>query len=157
MTNKLTKGKRDALYAAVGRLVLKWAEAEMYLDLLALKLRDPSDKPDYQLSNKIKLIRKALRCKTIPQSGNIMKLLDEIERLAPMRHDYAHGAMLNFTLQNSALSVTLGRLLQPRFKPRRPTIRVTAAEIEKISDQIDAVADQMLNELESMVAKRPLH
>jgi len=157
VANKLTKSKRDAFYAAIGRFVLTWAEVEVYLDLLVLKLRDPTEDVSHQLSAKIQFIRKTLRSKSTSGAMNILRLISEIEKLSDTRHDYVQGARIKLSFERSELSVTLGRLLQPRSQLRKNPVRVTATEIEKVTDQLDALGGELLDALETLVAQPRLH
>jgi hypothetical protein len=157
LANKLTNSKRNAFYAAIGRFVLTWAEVETYLDLLVLKLHHPSDDVSHQLSAKIKFVRKTLRSESVPASANILRVISEIEQLADTRHDYVHGARIKLSFERSVLSITLGRLLQPRSQSRRRPVQVTAAEIEKVSDRLYELGGELLDVLESLVTPLQLH
>ena len=140
----------QSLYAAVGRFVLTWADVETYLDLLVLKLRQPTVRRlSHQLSEKIEFVRTAIQSESAaPCAKDTRSLIDEIERLAETRHDYIHGSRIGHSIEQSVLSVTLGRLLQPPKKPRRKPVHVTAPEIEKTADHLYDLGGNMLDLLE---------
>lgn len=152
MANRITQAKLDALYAAIGRFVLTWADVETYLDLLVLKLRTGlQDEMPHQLARKIKFARKRLQSLHIPAAGVGLHLLEEIEQLADTRHDYIHGARIGHSFRESKLTVTLGRLLQPPSRPRRKPVKMTAQEIEKTTDRLYDIGGEMLDVLEDLI------
>ena len=75
----------------------------------------------------------------------MLRLLPLIESLSDTRHDYVHGAALEYAIDKSILSVTMGRLLQPTKKPRRRTIRVTTSSLARCTNQLQAISDQLLD------------
>jgi hypothetical protein len=150
MANRFTKKKLDAFYAAIGRFVVTWAEVELYLDLLALKMRRPTEDVSHQLQAKINFVREAFQVENSPFANEALKLIAEIEGLANTRHDYVHGARIGHSFKRSALSVKLGRLLQPRSKPRKKPVRVTTAEIEVNTDQLYFIGGKLLDLLENL-------
>lgn len=143
---KLTKKKIDAFYAALGRFVSEWAEVEKFLDLIVLVLaRKKKPKLPFQLSGKIETIRSELRNSQSPHATTVMRLLDEVEALSETRHDYIHGSVMEHVVTRSTLTVALGRLLQPSHKPRRPLMRVTAAQISTTADRLREIGDALLD------------
>lgn len=153
MVNRITQAKLDALYVAVGRFVLTWADIEMYLDLLVLKLRKSQKNIPHQLAPKIKFARRHLEPLNTSIAQQALRLLKEIEELAETRHDYIHGARIGHAVRNSKLSVTLGRMLQPKSRPRRMPIKVTAAEIEKTTDRLYAIGGELLDVLDGLLGR----
>jgi hypothetical protein len=151
MANKLTQKKIGEFHAAIGRFVLTWGEVETYLDLLVLKLRKPSKEVSHQLSAKIKFVRDALKGESAPYAKTTLALIAEIEKLADTRHDYVHGSRIRHSVERHTLSMTLGRLLQPRWQKRRMPVRVTAADVEKVTDRLYEIAGELLDLLEALV------
>jgi len=153
VTNKLTPRKLEALYAAIGRFVIVWADLELILDLLVLTLRNLQDplhrKPTipHSLGKKLSFVRSIAQ--TLPSVrshlAEIASLLDEIGSLADTRHDYVHGAVVGHSLERSAIRVTMGRMLQPVNRPRRKTVKVTAAEIARTADHIYNLGGRLLD------------
>jgi hypothetical protein len=148
VANKIAKTKIDALYRALGRFILTWAEVELYLDLLVLVLRDGEKTLPHTLGSKIKFARKNLQPLKSSHAKVSLRLIGEIEQLANTRHDYIHGARIGFVLSRSELSVTLGRFLQPPSLPRRTPIKVTAANIEETSNRLYAIGGELLDALD---------
>jgi hypothetical protein len=151
MANKLTQKKIDAFHAAIGRFALTWAEVETYLDLLVLKLRKPPKGVSHQLSAKIKFVRDALKDESAPFAKTALRVIAEIEKLADTRHDYIHGGRIGHSVERHTLSMTLGRLLQPRWQDHRPPVRVTAADVEKVTDRLYEIGGELLDLLETLV------
>ena len=75
----------------------------------------------------------------------IYKLIDEIQNLSETRHDYVHGAAMEYDVEQFTLSVKMGRLLQPLKKPRRKLIKVTASQIRQISDRLHEIGGELLD------------
>lgn len=153
MANKLTPSKMRSLYAAIGRFTLTWADVETYLDVLVLKLRQPTERRlPHQLAEKIKFVRTAIQAeRAAPYAKDARSLIDEIEALAETRHNYIHGSRIGHSVERSVLSVTLGRLLQPPKKARGKPVYVTAAEIEKTTDHLYELGGKMLDLLDQIV------
>jgi hypothetical protein len=146
VANKLTKRKLVSFYAAIGRFVLTWAEVETFLDLLVIVLRGSSQSLPHQLSGKLRFVRVALQSETAaPYARDVLPLIDEIEALADTRHDYVHGSIIAHAIEQSALTVTMGRLLQPPSKPRRKPVAVTMVQITRTADRLHEIGDQLLD------------
>lgn len=148
MANRITRAKLDTLYGAIGRFVLTWSEVETYLDLLVLKLRKSETKLPHLLADKIKFARKLLEPPNTSAARNVLSLLQEIEEFSNARHDYIHGARIGHSFRSSKLSVTLGRLLQPQWRQRRKPTKVTAAEIEEMTDRLYDLGGKLLDLLD---------
>ena len=120
MVNKLTKSELERFYAAMGRFVIAWADMEHCLDLVLLNGRKLKSPLPHQLSEKTNFVRKALAPVISPTNGtSVLRLIDEIDELAPTRHDYVHGAVIGHDIVRSKLAVSLARMLQ--------AIRIAAA------------------------------
>ena len=150
---------RERFYAAVGRFTVMWASMEAGLDILAISATPPNSeqrrKTPHQLGDKTKYIRKHV----LPQlptehSSQLTSILDRIDRLSDRRHDVIHGAGLNEKRDGAALVVTFGSLLQPRKKPRRMPVKVTAKQIDEMSARVFEVWGDLLDFAETTLKKR---
>ncbi len=149
----LRKQRIETYYAALGRFVTLWAEVELFVDLLVVILAKP-DLP-HQLSGKLSIIRKKLKCSQSPQASAIKHLLDEVERLSDTRHDYIHGSIIGQVATRSELTVTLARLLQPRSRARRKPAKITAAQIHRTGDLLHEIGRELLDLVDAV--NRDLH
>jgi hypothetical protein len=146
----------EEFYAAIGRFVFVWAGLETCLDLLLLMLipegeiADRRAKLPHQLGGKIALIRSEIKNLPNAQQIVITEALDEISAYADTRHDFVHGSVISHFVEQGAITVTLGRLLQPSRRPRRKPVTVTPPEINAISDRIDALGDRLLDLAEAL-------
>lgn len=151
--------KIDEFYHAIGRFVITWAELERYLDVLLLVIfrrLNPHERNatlPHQLSAKIRYIRRALRADVIaPERRDaIFKLLNEIEALADTRHDFVHGAPTHRLLKRGSRTLTFARFLQPSGRPRRSAVKVTAAQINDVSDRLWDLSDDLLSAAEGIL------
>ncbi len=155
----MRKARFKAFYAAIGRFVLSWADLEIGLDLLVLIMRsmeeDHHDKKlPHNLEPKIAFVRcRADKLKSLnAQRSDIIKILDEIASLADTRHAFVHGAVIKSYVERSAISATITRLLQPKNRPRRKPVKVTTAEINKISNSVRALSERLLDMAEAINA-----
>ena len=94
----------EALFIAVGFIVVQWGQAEQSLDLLVSVLSHAypgkrEKKLPVMLEVKIDFVRKCIA--NTPEIAHLSKdlesLLQEFESLAPMRHDLVHGAITSIT------------------------------------------------------------
>ena len=96
-----------------------WADMEQCLDFVVLTGRKLKS-PPHQLSEKTNFVRKVLVPVISPtHATSVLRLIDEIDELAPTRHDYVHGAVIGHDIVRSKLAVSLARMLQ--------AIRIAAA------------------------------
>jgi hypothetical protein len=139
----------EEFYAAIGRFVVQWTGMEFALDLLLLNTR-PTQRPaenirlPHQLDSKIKSIRAQMQYIDDPYRETIEQLLSEISRYASTRHDLMHGAIIDPVINESGITATLYRLLQPARQPRRRPVKATATQITGISEHIRALGDRLL-------------
>jgi hypothetical protein len=73
-----------------------------------------------------------------------------ISARAKDRPSLIHGGAIGYARKKETLSVTLGRLLQPKNKPRQPPLTITVAEINRITKRVIAVGDRLLDILEAI-------
>ena len=152
MVNKLTKTKLEQFYSAMGRFVIAWADMELCLDLVVLNGRKLKSPLPHQLSEKTNFVRKVLVPKLSPtHATNVLSLIDEIDELAPTRHDYVHGAMIGHDIERSKLTVMVDRILKPSKKPRRKIAKVTTAELLAIASRLREIADDLLDFAEAIL------
>ena len=157
LTTASTRRKMEAIYAALGRFVLAWADLESGIDLLFLNLRlrlpksEEYYKPEFQLSAKIKIVRrflpKPLRLKR-GRAAMIADVLVDVESVANTRHEYVHGAMIGRDVEATPATATLSRVLTPGGRIQAPAtvtakkIRDTARDVRKIADRLwDLIGD----------------
>ena len=154
--------KVQAFHAALGEFIVLWAQLELGLDLLVLIARDtyarnqrPSKLP-HQLSQKIRFIRRATD--DLPSwdahRAVINTFLDEIEAVAPTRHDFVHGAMIEHHEKRNIMMVTIGRLLQPHNIQGRGSIKVTTTDVAKTANRIRELGDRTFDMAEMLNAAR---
>jgi hypothetical protein len=144
--------KIDAFHAAVGRFVIEWNSLELCLDLLVLSARHPrSGRLGHQLKDKLVFLKTCAnrRPDLAPHATSLGELADEICALSTQRHDYLHGAVIDFTKQTRPLVVTMGRMLQPRGKPpgstRRAPVKVTTRLLKTAADRARQLGDRVLD------------
>ncbi|MGA3302794.1 MAG: hypothetical protein ABSC72_05840 [Methylovirgula sp.] len=147
--------KVEAFQLALGRFVLEWSGMEFSLDLLVLaswKLQTPKRaKPPHNLSGKLDAIREVARGEKLASFAlAIDGIAREIEAMADERHDYIHGASVQMFEAERPFSVSLGRLLQPRNRPRRRPVKVTAADLNKAANRARSIGDRTLDLAESV-------
>jgi hypothetical protein len=110
---------------------------ESGLDLLAIT-STPVGSPEraktpHQLADKVQFVRKhLLPTISLEHSSELGSILDKIDRLSEHRHDVIHGAGMVEERDGETLVVALGRMLQPRNKPRRALVRITSEQIDKM-------------------------
>jgi hypothetical protein len=146
-TTASTRRKMEAIYAALGRFVLAWADLESGIDLLFLNLRlrlpkgEEYYKPEFQLSAKIKIIRRFLPKLRLKRGRDaiIADVLVDVELIANTRHEYVHGAMIGRDVEATPATATLSRILTPGGRIQAPVtvtakkIRDTARDVRKIA------------------------
>jgi hypothetical protein len=124
MTPRARKARltpHEEFYAAIGRFVLTWADLEICLDLVLLNARSRHEatqrqsKLPHQFAEKIPLIRSETKELVSAQKAAISDLLDEIWSYADTRHDFVHGAIIGHYIEQSVITATLARLLQPHI------------------------------------------
>jgi hypothetical protein len=133
---------------AVGRFVVEWAGLELSLDLLLLVTRPKhgaAGKLPHELKGKLKIVKAQATIISCTHRNAIEQLLEEISGYAHTRHDLVHGAVIGHFLNESGITVTLGRMLQPARQPRRNPVKMTPAEILEISEHIRELGDRLLD------------
>ena len=156
MVNKLTQSKLEQFYIAMGRFVIAWADMELCLDLVVLNGRNLKSPLPHQFSDKTKFVREILIPVLSPtHATSVLRLTNEIDDLAPTRHDYVHGAVIGHDIARSKLTVSLARMLQPSKKPRRKTTKVTAPELLAIAGRLREIADKLLDLAEAILHAKP--
>jgi|ERR1035437_6456114 hypothetical protein len=152
MVNKLIKSEQERFYAAMGRFVIAWTDMEFCLDLVVLNGRKLKSPLPHQLSEKTNFVRKVLVPVLSPiHATSVLRLIDEIDELAPTRHDYVHGAVIGHDIVRSKLTMSLTRMLQPSKKPRRKIVKVTTAELLAIARRLREIADDLLDLAEAIL------
>jgi hypothetical protein len=138
----------EEFYAAVGQFVVEWAGMELALDLLLLVTSRKPDKQGrlpHELESKIKHIKKHTEYIDDYHRNVTEELLEEIKGYANTRHDLVHGAIIHHVVNESGITATLGRMLQPESQPRQNPVKVTAREIIGTSEKIHALGDRLLH------------
>lgn len=102
----------DALFKAVGFVVVQWGQAEQSLEMIvAILYQNLGGKPltnriPVLLTPKLEFIRKCLT--TIPTLHHFKPegeaLMDAFKRLSEKRHDLIHGAIASLSLDNGGFS-----------------------------------------------------
>ncbi len=142
---------------AIGRFVLSWADLELRLDLLALTIRlieSPDQRASalpHQLKDKLRYVRgkvEALEALQEHRTG-IIEILDQIKDLSDTRHDFVHGAAIEYHT-GSSTTVTLARLLQPSIGPRRKPTKVTVGQVNATSDRVRSLGGNLLDFAETI-------
>jgi hypothetical protein len=146
----------EEFHSAIGRFVVQWTGMEFALDLLLLGTRPKQSgeqkvKLPNQLESKLKSIRAQIQYIDDPYRETIEQLLQEISRYASTRHDLMHGAIIDHVVNESGITATLYRLLQPARQPRRKPVKATATQITGISEHIRALGDSLLDTLSEML------
>jgi hypothetical protein len=128
---------------------------ELALDLLLLSTisKENAEKKvtlPHQLGSKIKNARAQIQNVDVTHREAIEQLLQEISRYASTRHDLMHGAIIDHVINESGITATLGRLLQPAGQPRRNPVKATTTQITAISEHIRVLGDGLLDTLVEM-------
>jgi hypothetical protein len=147
---KTKRTPHEEFYAAIGRFVLEWAGLEICLDLLLLKIRSKREaterklKLPHQFAEKMAVIRSEAKELDGAHRAAITNLLDEISNYADTRHDFVHGGIIHYYIEQDVITATLHRLLQPPRRPRRNPVKVKPPEITEISERIHGFGDRLL-------------
>jgi hypothetical protein len=65
-----------------------------------------------------------------------------------------HGTIIEHVVNESGITATLYRLLQPARQPRRMPVKATATQITGISEHIRALGDSLLDTLSEMLKNK---
>jgi hypothetical protein len=142
-------------HAALGRILVVWAELEVSIQLLVLTVRNmrpPEDRwrASHQLGSELIFLREEMD--ELPslaaRRDTVKQLLDEIGSLAKTRHNYVHGATLKDRIGNRDIVAPMPRLSQPRGRPRRLTIETRTSQIEDNADVAFQLGDRTLDLVE---------
>jgi hypothetical protein len=149
MTNELTPSKIKAFNAAIGRFVLEWASTELVIDwlvvILSRKLK--LGKLPHEISKKLKFIETEIQKSPLTPTDiqHVQQLVRELKSLVPTRHDYIHGAAYWHSVVASKLVVSSARMLQPPKGERRMPVKITEAILDKTSDRIREIDNQLID------------
>lgn len=150
---------KEAFHAALGRFIVAWTSLEFILDALALlvRLRSQPEPPKvpYPLRQKLNFIRRQ-QAQLVPpfsRTSELLARLEEVAKLASLRDDIVHGAMLSHVTA-SKLIVTVGVLLQPPKQPRRPMRTITIVEIDSASGRVDEITDSLHDVFQALGASK---
>jgi hypothetical protein len=72
-------------------------------------------------------------------------ILDKIDELSVHRHDVIHGAGMVEEEDGESLVIALGRMLQPRNKPRRNLVRITSEQIDGMTEEVFDIWGKLLD------------
>jgi hypothetical protein len=93
----------ETLFRTVGFIVVQWGHAEQSLEMIVSTLYDwyPGEKPKklpFMLEKKLDFIRNSATSTTEPLifAPDLIKLADDFESLADVRHNLIHGAITSF-------------------------------------------------------------
>ncbi|WP_156164689.1 hypothetical protein [Bradyrhizobium sp. LTSP885] len=114
---------------------------ETGLDLLALSSTAANSsarqKTPHQLGEKTKFVRQHLLPRLSGEhSAKLRSILERIDQLSVQRHDVIHGAGIGEEMNGKAMVMTFASLLQPKGRPRRLPMTVTADHLDKLTADI---------------------
>ncbi len=141
----------EALFAAIGRLVVTWGLLELgidtMIDFIHVNLQHIVNEPERprMLKRKIKYLRKHFR--SLPMSEEAcayyQTLLDRVRESSEFRHDVIHGAVVNHAAGSGEASLV--RLIYTPGDFEQKPITVTVDAILSRNDEATELASQLLN------------
>jgi hypothetical protein len=142
--------QQDQFYGCIGRLVVSWGHLEIWLDFSIAVIHNnlegktlQDEKPRF-LDAKLKYLRKAARDlpALAPHRKELLKLADDIEAAAIMRHDLVHGAVAGHP--NSPTEAEMLRLMRKKHQPPFKIFKVTTHQISKAMLDAQGIAKRVM-------------
>lgn len=135
--------------ASVGTFILSWAELELWVDLIVLKISHLVTKPSgnlkHQWSEKFQFVNKHSHLiQDQVLSNKLRQQMLKANKLVDDRHDFIHAAAVERIIRKNSLNVTFARLLQPNKKDRRLPRQVSAEDIDNLTNKIQQVVDELV-------------
>ena len=134
----------DALYSAVGFVVVQWGIAEQLLDGVVAMLyhsfggRTLAKRLPKQLEVKLKFVRKCVTTNPdlAPFAVKIASVADTFERLSSLRHDLIHGAIASLTAEGGMVFKFQKLDFMDPHMHRLRVVRFDAADFPKLTEDL---------------------
>jgi hypothetical protein len=144
-SNSPTTAPDGTFFEAVGRLTLAWAQTETILDLIVWLLHSQYGGAQVEpqlpigLQRKIRYVNKCFRKVALlkPYATRMREVMDKYAQAAVLRHDMAHGMVLEHSRMTGETSLV--RLIRENngFIPR--DVRATPEILRQHTEHINAV------------------
>jgi nucleotidyltransferase/DNA polymerase involved in DNA repair len=147
----LTKDDREALYKAIGKLVVNWAHVDRALDFWISVIyhdvggKNVENKLPHGFDRKKRFLRRCFRQIEAlrPFSEDALSYIDAAEHYSNTRHFVVHGALSGYDATDHAFTFLNLRPNEDKSRHKLSALRITATELLDDGEQCSFLVGEM--------------